>query len=127
MHSVFSPLVYDSQNKVTMSRHCKRGGPAYLVSKWQPRKKAHYLPLEQFEGWMFELLTDVDWAAVAGESESPEIKTARAQLDETLGEMLQRGVTVADHLNRSRCTRPGAEQRRRRKRRPQHVPAIDAY
>jgi hypothetical protein len=87
VNSLFSPLVYDADNGVTMVFLQKQGDHPYLVSKWQSRKKAHFLRLDKFESAFLGFLEDLDWKSVAGEGESPEVKAAASELDAVLGEI----------------------------------------
>jgi hypothetical protein len=95
--SIFSPLVFDYDNRVTMVCHGnrKRADNHYLVSKWQIRKRSHRLRYDLFERWMLGLLADLDWQAIAGEGESPEVKATRAELDAVLGEIERRTGRLA--------------------------------
>jgi hypothetical protein len=88
VNSLFSPLVFDADNRVIVLHNPgKKGEYARLESKWKSGQRAHSLRLEEFEGLMLAVLADFDWKAIAGESESPEIKAAQAELDETLGKI----------------------------------------
>jgi hypothetical protein len=85
-NSVF-PLVYDADNGVPMVYHRKPGEPAYLVSKWQQKVKAHRLRYDRFEEAFLGFFEDLDWQAIAGEGESEEVKKAQSQLDAVLGDL----------------------------------------
>jgi DNA invertase Pin-like site-specific DNA recombinase len=87
VNSLLSPLVYDADNGVTMVFLQKQGDHPYLVSKWQSRKKAHFLRLDKFESAFLGFLEDLDWKSVAGEGESEEVKKAVAELDAVLREI----------------------------------------
>jgi len=86
-NSLFSPLVYDYDNKVTMVYHPGKTGEPYLVSKWQSGKKGHWLPYRRFEEAFLGFLGDLDWQAIAGEGEPEEVKTAQRELDAVLGDI----------------------------------------
>jgi hypothetical protein len=86
-NSLFSPLVSDYDNKVTMVYHPGKTGEPYLVSKWQSGKKGHWLPYRRFEEAFLGFLGDLDWQAIAGEGEPEEVKTAQRELDAVLGDI----------------------------------------
>ena len=79
-NSVF-PLVYDVDNAEKMVYHRKRGEPPYLVTKPTRGKKAHRLRYDEFESAFLDLVEDFDWRVIAEEGESPEVQTARKELD----------------------------------------------
>jgi hypothetical protein len=87
VNSLFSPLVYDVDNRVPMVFHRKRGEPPYLVSKYQPNIKGHRFRLDTFEELFLNFLEDLDWQAIAGESEPSEVKEAQTELDRTLADL----------------------------------------
>jgi DNA invertase Pin-like site-specific DNA recombinase len=96
VNSLFSPLVYDADNRIIMLHNPgKKGEYPRLESRWQSGKPSHSLRLAEFEGLMLAVLADLDWKAIAGESESPEIRTAQTELDEVLGEIDRRNLRLA--------------------------------
>jgi hypothetical protein len=95
VNSLFNPLVRDENNGVVMVYHCKKGDKPYLTSKWTPGKKAHRIRYDTFESAFLHFLSDLDWQAIAGESESEEEKTARAELETVLPELDRTARLVA--------------------------------
>jgi DNA invertase Pin-like site-specific DNA recombinase len=99
-NSLFSPLVFDIDNGVPMRHNPgkktgKKGDYPRLESRWRSGKRAHSLRLEQFEELMLEVLADFDWQAIAGESESPEIKAAQTEFDAVLSEIDRHNLRLA--------------------------------
>jgi hypothetical protein len=99
VNSIFNPLVRDETNGgVVMVYHCKAGDKPYLTSKWTEGKKAHRIRYDKFEAAFLHFLADLDWQAIAGESESEEEKAARAELNETVLPELDRTARLVAKL-----------------------------
>jgi hypothetical protein len=94
--SLFTPLVYDYDNKVKMPYNPRRKGDYdRLVSRWRVGHRQHSVRLEEFERLMLQILPDLDWREIAEESEAPEVKQAQAELDATLSEIDRRSARLA--------------------------------
>jgi DNA invertase Pin-like site-specific DNA recombinase len=89
VRSLFTPLVWDRDNGVKMVHNPgrRKGDYPRLESRWRVGRRQHSVRLEAFENAMLRLLPDLDWKAIAEESEPPEITAARAELDAVLGEI----------------------------------------
>jgi DNA invertase Pin-like site-specific DNA recombinase len=100
VNSLFSPLVYDYDNKIIMlhnpGKKGKKGDYPRLESRWQSTKKQHSVRLEEFETVMLGVLPDLDWQTIAEESEPPEVKQAQAELDAVLTEIDRRTARLTD-------------------------------
>ena len=91
-NSLFSSLVYDRDNGVPMVHNPGRRKCDYprLESRWRVGRRQHSVRLREFEDVMLRLLPDLDWHAIASESDDPEVKQAQAELDAVLSEIDRR-------------------------------------
>jgi DNA invertase Pin-like site-specific DNA recombinase len=60
---------------------------SYLMSAWRVGRKQNRLSYKNFETAFLGFLTDLDWRAVAGESESDEVKSLQGELETVLTEL----------------------------------------
>jgi len=89
--TLFTPRVYDYDNKVKMVYNPGRKGDyARLESRWRVGHRQHSVRLEEFERLMLQILPDLDWREIAEEGESEEVRKARAELDAVLSEIDRR-------------------------------------
>jgi DNA invertase Pin-like site-specific DNA recombinase len=87
---LFSP-VYDRDNGVPMYHNPgKKGEYPRLESRWRVGWRQHSVRLADFEAVMLRLLPELDWSAIAEESDAPEVTQARAELDGVLSEIDRR-------------------------------------
>jgi DNA invertase Pin-like site-specific DNA recombinase len=96
--SLFTPRVYDFDNKVKMVYNSgrRKGDYARLESRWRVGGyHQHSIRLDAFESAMLRLLPDLDWGAIAEEGESEEVRRAGAELDGVLGEIDRRSARLA--------------------------------
>src|SRR6516162_795434 len=76
--TLFTPRVYDYDNKVKMVYNPGRKGDyARLESRWRVGHRQHSVRLEEFERLMLQILPDLDWREIAEEGESEELRKAR--------------------------------------------------
>jgi DNA invertase Pin-like site-specific DNA recombinase len=91
--NLFDGLLHDvtDQPERTLQFQCKGGfNNPYLISAWEPDRKANRVRYDLFEqDFLRYLKDDVNWKAVAGEKETEALKKARHDLNQVRAELDQ--------------------------------------
>ena len=67
---------------------------SYLTSAWRAGKKAHRVCYEKFEKAFLGFLSELDWKAVAGQSETNDLKQSSADLDKVTADIVKLSSTI---------------------------------
>jgi DNA invertase Pin-like site-specific DNA recombinase len=100
--NLFTGLLFDaSLDNRSMSFVGKAGRAKrdYLVTSRKPNQPQHSIRYDEFRTAILGFLSEQDWIAIAGESESPECKAAKAELEIVLCEIDRAEGRIAKNKN----------------------------
>jgi len=86
--NLFTGLIFDVTTEATRAlhfQHVPRG--RYLMSAFVAGQQQNRVPYDKIESAVLSFLTQADWQAIASETETEEVKTARAELEVLLREI----------------------------------------
>ena len=79
--NLFGGIIFDVTDAPERGLRLNGNGRGYLESAFDGTRKTHRIRIDRFENAFLHFLKDLDWRAVAGEKESPELKQSLSELD----------------------------------------------
>jgi Recombinase len=96
--NLFQGLIYDVTNSLKRPMYYRGADSqrhkAVLISKFNPKHKAHYIKYKPFEAAFVRFLNERNWREIAGQQETPELGIARNKLNTVLAEIDQQARLI---------------------------------
>ncbi len=91
---LFDITIPDDTRGMQFAIKGKKYKHSYLTSAWRAGKKAHRVCYEKFEKAFLGFLSELDWKAVAGQSETNDLKQSSADLDKVTADIVKLSSTI---------------------------------